>query len=165
VEAVSFYLEAYFITTLGAFGVVSVLSGPGGEADTLDDYQALFWNRPWVAAVFTVMLLSLAGIPLTAGFVGKCYVIAAGVESSLWLLVVLLVINSVIGLFYYLRVSVAMAAAGHRDDRQAGEDRAAPLSYADGLVLATLSGLLFWLGLYPAPLIRIVQTMQRSLTG
>jgi NADH-quinone oxidoreductase subunit N len=165
IEAVTFYLTAYFITTLGAFGVVSALSKPGSEAEAMDDYHGLYWRRPWMATTFTIMLLSLAGIPLTAGFVGKFYVIAAGVDSSLWLLILLLVVNSVIGLFYYLRVIVAMAADGRRDDRQAPDAQAAPVSYTDGLVLAALSGLLLWLGLYPAPLIRLVQTMQRSLIG
>ncbi len=165
VEAVTFYVAAYFITTVGAFGIVSVLSKPGCEAETMDDYRSLFWTRPWVAGVFTVMLLSLAEIPLTAGFVGKFYVFAAGVDSSLWVLLVLLVVNSVIGLFYYLRVIVVMASEEHREDRRADLVQTLPVSYADGLVLATLSGLLFWLGLYPAPLIRLIQTMQRGLIG
>lgn len=165
VEAVTFYLTAYFITTLGAFGVVSVLSKPGDEAEAMDDYRSLFWNRPWVAGVFIIMLLSLAGIPLTAGFIGKFYVIAAGVDSSLWVLIVLLVVNSVIGLFYYLRVIVVMAADERRDVRPTENAQALPVSYADGLVLAALSGCLFWLGLYPAPLIRLVQAIQRGLVG
>ena len=164
-EAVTFYLTAYFITTLGAFGVVSVLSKPGSEAEALDDYRSLFWNRPWLAGVFTIMLLSLAGIPLTAGFIGKFYVIAAGVESSLWVLIVLLVGNSVIGLFYYLRVIVIMAADGRRGVRPADTTQAPQVSYADGLVLAALSGFLLWLGLYPAPLIRLVQTIQQGVIG
>ena len=164
-EAVTFYLTAYFVTTLGAFGVVSVLSKPGSEAEALDDYRSLFWNRPWLAGVFTIMLLSLAGIPLTAGFIGKFYVIAAGVESSLWVLIVLLVGNSVIGLFYYLRVVVAMTADGRRDVRPADTAQAPHVSYADGLVLAALSGFLLWLGLYPAPLIRLVQTIQQGVIG
>ena len=71
VRAVTFYLIAYFVTTLGAFGTVAVLSGPQREADHLDDYRGLFQRRPWLAGVFTAMLLSLAGIPLTAGFIGK----------------------------------------------------------------------------------------------
>ncbi|MCC2641752.1 MAG: nuoN [Nitrospira sp.] len=165
VEAVTVYLVAYFITTLGAFGVVGVLSKSGREADTMEDYRALFWRRPWVAAAFAFMLLSLAGIPLTAGFVGKFYVIAAGAGSALWLLLLLLAVNSVIGLFYYLRVIVIMSADRGRDGRLVQEARAMPASFADGLILATLSGLLFWLGLYPAPLIALVQIMERSLAG
>lgn len=165
VEAVTVYLVAYFITTLGAFGIVSVLSKSGREADTMEDYRALFWRRPWIAAVFAIMLLSLAGIPLTAGFVGKFYVIAAGVDSTLWLLLVLLAINSVIGLFYYLRIIVVMSAERSHGDLHVEDVAVMPASFADGLVLATLSGLLFWFGLYPAPLIRLVQIMERSLAG
>ena len=108
VTAAAFYLAAYFITTLGAFGVVAVLSRPERDADRLEDYRGLVWRRPWLAGVFTAMLFSLAGIPLTAGFVGKFYVVAAGVGSALWLAVVALAINSVIGLFYYLRIVVAL---------------------------------------------------------
>src|SRR3546814_7313992 len=102
-EAVIFYLVAYFITTLGAFGVLTVLSDPVRDAEQLDDYRGLMWQRPRLALVFTAMLISLAGIPLTAGFIGKFYVAAAGIHAGLWLLVILLVVNSVIGLFYYLR--------------------------------------------------------------
>ena len=75
--AVTFYLVAYFVTTLGAFGVVTVLSTGEREAESLDDYRGLVVRRPWLAALFTAMLLSLAGIPLTAGFVGKFYLTVA----------------------------------------------------------------------------------------
>jgi len=165
VEAVSVYLVVYFITTIGAFGVVSLLSDSAREADSMEDYRALFWRRPWIAGIFSIMLLSLAGIPLTAGFIGKFYVIAAGADSSLWLLLVLLAINSVIGLFYYLRLIVAMSAdlgeAAHRRARPP----LLPIATADGLVLAALSGLLLWIGLFPSPLIRLVQIMEKSLLG
>ena len=81
-EAVSFYLVAYFITTTGAFGVLATLSDKDRDAEQMDDYRGLFWTRPWTAAIFTAMLLSLAGIPLTAGFIGKFYIVAAGVNGS-----------------------------------------------------------------------------------
>src|SRR5512146_1213519 len=108
VEAVTFYLVAYFITTLGAFGVVSVLSTGKRETDDIEDYRALFWRRPALAGVFTLMLLSLAGIPVTAGFIGKFYIVAAGASSAMWALIIILVVSSVIGLFYYLRIVAVM---------------------------------------------------------
>lgn len=165
VEAVTLYLVTYFITTLGAFGVVAVLSGSKGDADSLEDYRALFRRRPWLAAVFTTMLLSLAGIPLTAGFIGKFYVIAAGVDASLWLLLVLLVANSVIGLFYYLRVIAVLFSETDLGDRQGVRVQALSASYADGFVLAMLGGLLFWLGLFPEPILRLVRILEKSLAG
>ncbi|MCL4534804.1 MAG: hypothetical protein M1370_06545 [Bacteroidetes bacterium] len=152
--AVALYLVAYFVTTLGTFGVVTVLSGPERDADSLDDYRGLFWRRPWIAGVFTAMLLSLAGIPLTAGFVGKFYLASAGIGSALWVLVVILVVGSGIGLYYYLRVASVMFV------RQS-EGEAAPTMYpsaAGGLVLGVLSVLLLWIGLYPAPLIDLIQS-------
>ena len=111
VTAVTFYLVAYFVTTLGAFGVVTVLSTGEREAESLDDYRGLVVRRPWLAVLFTAMLLSLAGIPLTAGFVGKFYLTVAAGGAGLWPLLVVMMVTSGIGLFYYLRVIVAMFMA------------------------------------------------------
>jgi NADH-quinone oxidoreductase subunit N len=158
VEAVTFYLVAYFVTTLGAFGIVTVLSKPDRDADVLSDYQGLFWQRPWLAGVFTVMLLSLAGIPLTAGFVGKFYLFAAGVEGALWLLLIVLVIGSAIGLFYYLRIVVVMYRSPPEGAMESGT--AHPSSFAalaGSVVLAVLTLSLVWLGVYPGPVIDIIQ--------
>ncbi len=152
--AVAFYLVAYFVTTLGAFGVVTVLSGRERDADSLDDYRGLFWRRPWIAGTFTAMLLSLAGIPLTAGFVGKFYLASAGVGSALWVLVVILVVGSGIGLYYYLRVASVMFV---RQPEGAAVLATQP-SAAGGLVLGVLAVLLLWFGVYPAPLIDLIQS-------
>jgi NADH-quinone oxidoreductase subunit N len=157
--AAAFYLAAYFLTTLGAFGVVAVLSGGDRDADRMEDYRGLAWRRPWLAGVFTVMLFSLAGIPLTAGFVGKFYVVAAGVDSALWPVVLVLAINSVIGLFYYLRIIVALFA------RSGDEHLAHPETSRSGYaVLAVLTVLLVWLGIYPSPMIELIKTTVQSLT-
>lgn len=150
-EAVAFYLVAYFVTTLGAFGVIAVLSPPSGEAETLESFRGLFWRRPAVAAAFTAMLLSLAGIPLTAGFVGKFLVVAAGVGASLWLPVLVLVAGSAIGLFYYLRVVFALYAPGPQPAAVVA------LPMAGRLTLAILTVLLIGLGVYPAPLLRLIE--------
>ena len=149
--AVSYYLAAYFVTTLGAFSVITVMSGKERDADEIDDYRGLAAARPWLAGAFTVMLLSLAGIPLTAGFIGKFYVVAAGVDSALWMLVVILAVNSAIGLFYYLRIIAVMFTP-------AGEERRpyVPVSLSGVVVTALLVAVLFWLGIYPSFLIRII---------
>ena len=82
------------IMSAGAFGVVSVVSSSEKEFDDIGDYQGLFWRNPWLAVVFTGMLLSLAGIPLTVGFIGKFYLFFAGVEAGLWVLLTVLIIGS-----------------------------------------------------------------------
>jgi NADH-quinone oxidoreductase subunit N len=152
--AVTFYLIAYFVMTLGAFGVITVLSGPQREAEHLDDYRGLFWRRPWLGGTFTAMLLSLAGIPLTVGFIGKFYLVAAGVSASLWLLVVVLVLTSGIGLFYYLRVVVAIFAP---QPQTAAPTATLPL--AGTLSLAGLTAMLVGFGLLPSPLLEMIRNM------
>ena len=115
-------------------------------------YSGLFWTRPWLAGVFTAMLLSLAGIPLTMGFVAKFYVVAAGIDAALWTPVITLVIGSVIGLFYYLRIIAVMCAL----PPAAAPVRAQPGVLESGIVLAGLTVLLVVLGVYPAALIHVL---------
>jgi NADH-quinone oxidoreductase subunit N len=153
--AVAFYFSAYFVTTLGAFGVITVLSGKEKDAASLEDYRGLFWRRPWLAGTFTAMLLSLAGIPLTAGFIGKFFVMSAGVGSALWVLVTSLVLNSVIGLFYYVRIIVVMYSRPPVEESTVAVRPSRSL--AGGVVLAVLLVLLLWLGVYPNPFIQIIQ--------
>lgn len=171
VEAVTFYLVAYFVMTLGAFGVVSILTEPAGgkqatdparDADRLEDYRGLFWTRPWLSASLTLMLLSLAGIPLTVGFLGKFYVIAAGVQASLWLLVFVLVANSVIGLFYYLRIIVAMAETTRETPTFSPRIAHRRHEWAAVLSLTVLTLLLIGIGIYPDTLMRLIQTLTLS---
>ncbi len=149
--AATFYLAAYLLTTLGAFGTVTVLSRKDGDAATSDDYQGLAWRRPGPAAVLTVMLLSLAGMPLTAGFIGKFFVAAAGVNGSLWAPVSALVLGSVIGLFYYLRLISLLFS---------GPGSVIPLPHApsvvNGSLLAILVLLVLLVGVYPGPLLNII---------
>ena len=153
-EAVAFYLVAYFITTIGAFGVVTVLSDEERDADTLEDYAGLFWRMPMLAGIFTLMLLSLAGIPVTAGFLAKFYVITAGASAGIWALILILVISSVIGLFYYLRVVITMYARV-----QGKEPQAEAHAIGGNYVLVALTILLVWFGVYPGPLVNVVRKL------
>jgi len=158
VKAVTFYLVGYFVALVGSFGIVTVLSSQDRDAESIDDYRGLFWRQPGLAVIFTGMLLSLAGLPVTAGFVGKIYLVAAGVGSALWALVVVLVLTSALGLFYYLRIVAAMYAQPPVEAAEAPAATAA-FSLADLLVLGTLGLLTVWLGVYPSPLIHMIQTM------
>jgi NADH-quinone oxidoreductase subunit N len=159
VTAVTFYLLAYFVTTLGAFGVITILSDGERDADAMWHYHGLGWSKPWLAAILTAMMLSLAGIPLTAGFIGKFFVVAAGIDSALWTLVVILVINSAIGLYYYLRVIIALYSHPKEDESGASLATIPTFSLAGSVVLAALTLILLWLGVYPAPLMHVIQAM------
>ena len=107
----SMYMAVYAFTSIGAFGVVTLMSSPyrlSGEADELTHYQGLFWRRPVLTAVMTIMMLSLAGIPLTAGFITKLFAILAAVQGTNWFLAAMIILGSAIGLFYYLRVLLTL---------------------------------------------------------
>lgn len=160
-EAVTYYVLAYVTTILGAFGTIAVLSHHQHEWTLLDEYRGLFWRQPWLASVFAVMFLSLAGIPLTAGFVGKFYVLSAGVTAALWVLVGVVVVNSAIGLFYYLRVTVTLFMP--LSEGQKTSPRLPPVPVAGGITLAVLTFIVLWLGVYPAPVMRLIQTSVASL--
>ncbi|HLX76709.1 MAG TPA: NADH-quinone oxidoreductase subunit N [Terriglobales bacterium] len=153
VQAVTFYLVAYFVTIIGAFGVVTMLSNGEKDAESLEAYRGLFWRRPALAGVMTAMLLSLTGIPVTAGFIGKFYVVAAGASSSAWALIIILVVSSVIGAFYYLRVIFALYAGAPAERRA----EVAPRMALGSSVLVVLTVLLIWLGVYPAPLLHVIR--------
>jgi NADH-quinone oxidoreductase subunit N len=107
--AVLFYLIAYTFTTLGAFGVVAFVGNRKDERLLVDDWAGLGASRPGVALAMTIFLLSLGGVPPTGGFLGKFYLFKAAMESpQLTWLVVLGVLNSVVSVYYYLRIAVAM---------------------------------------------------------
>ena len=171
-EAVGIYLLTYSITTLAAFGVITMLSNPvDHEAEALSDYRGLFWRHPGLAAILTLALLSLAGVPLTAGFLGKFYVMGAGVDERQWLLLGALVAGSAVGLYFYLRAMIELylhATAGPPLTTAAALSPAAspsmpsavapPLRWAQdagGGTLIVLLLLMLALGFYPAPFIAL----------
>ncbi|HLK04165.1 MAG TPA: NADH-quinone oxidoreductase subunit N [Candidatus Acidoferrum sp.] len=106
--AILFYLLSYALVKVGAFTIVSQIGGAGEKHLSLDDYAGLGERQPWVAASLSVFLLSLLGLPVTAGFFGKFYVFTAAVHSKLIWLAIIMAVNSIIGAYYYLRVIVYM---------------------------------------------------------
>ena len=141
--AVAFYLTAYFITTLGAFGVITALSDEGEDLENLSSYSGLIWRHPLHAVILALMMFSLAGLPVSAGFMGKWYILWAGVASNLWLPVAVLIFTSILGLSYYLRVIITLFA---QEEPQATPTR----SLSTTMTLIALTLLLLWLGVYPS---------------
>ena len=152
--AATFYITVYIITMLGAFGMVTLISRSDDEAMNIKAYRGLFWRKPVLAASFTLILLSLAGIPITAGFISKYFLLTAGIEESKWLLAFTLVVGSVIGLYYYLRVIVAMMTKEGNTVPGASLSRIS--YYAGVLVLVILGVLIIELGTGPAWLIDVI---------
>ncbi|MCO5284861.1 MAG: NADH-quinone oxidoreductase subunit N [Chitinophagaceae bacterium] len=147
VEASSFYLLIYFISMLAAFGMIIYLSGRGNELEMVEDYRGLFWRKPIAATVFTVIMLSLAGVPLTAGFMGKFMVLSAGMGAKGLFLLFVLVVSSTIGLFYYLRVIAVMLSG--REAALGSQPETGRHSIVFTAVMAALFILLLWAGIYP----------------
>ncbi|SEA32335.1 NADH-quinone oxidoreductase subunit N [Microbulbifer marinus] len=171
-EAVIYYLVAYVITTLGAFAVVGLIAdsamaqAPGGAGpinDSTSDpfqrdyYRGLLWRSPWLACCLAAMLLSLAGIPLTIGFIGKFYIFAAGVQGQMWMLLAAVVIGSALGLFYYLRLLLTMV---QRDPEPASAAVGGVRIATSGqILLLSLTAALLLFGVFPQILINWINAL------
>ena len=155
VEAATFYLVSYFITIIGAFVIIGMISTEEREGMEMADYRGLYWRHPWLSVALSAMMFSLAGIPLTSGFIAKYYILAAGLSNKLWTLIIILVINSALGVYYYLRVTVEMFS------NVSEEEKAGFISpnvgILGGLLIAVLTVALIWLGVYPTGLIDSIQ--------
>ena len=152
--AILFYLLGYALVKVGAFTIVSEIGGQGERHLTLDDFAGLGTRQPYAAAAMTVFMLSLLGMPITAGFFGKFYVFKAAINSKLIWLAVLMTINSVIGVYYYLRLIVVMYMREHQGDVPA--DSAKSLSPTAAMVVVVTVAATIYLGLFPNHVLGIV---------
>ena len=146
--AILFYLLAYAVTNLAAFGVIALLGTKDAANDELRDYAGLWHSRPALAGLMTVCLLSLGGLPPTVGFIGKWYIFSAAVGAGYYGLAVIGVLTSVISVFFYLRVVVMMYMS----------DRAAtavfpPVSTVGMAALVASIVVIFTLGILPTPVL------------
>ncbi len=157
-ESILFYLVGYAAVNLGAFGALAALARAGREPLTYDDLAGLATRRPALAAALTVFLVSLAGIPVSAGFVGKFYLFSAAVHSNLVLLALVGVLMSVVSAYYYLRVVVVMYMR-----EPVGEDTWAPVGAGAGLALGVSAFVVLLFGVYPAPLLAWARAAAASL--
>ena len=143
-EAILFYLLAYAVTNLGAFGVVAVLETPDRSFDEIGDFAGLWDNRPGLAALMTLFLLSLGGFPPFAGFIAKWYVFSAAVRAGENWLAIVGVLSSVVSVFFYLRIVVMMYMTPAQ--RPSG---AAPVPLVAGAALVASAAAVFYLGILP----------------
>jgi NADH-quinone oxidoreductase subunit N len=150
--AVLFYLLAYTFTTVGAFGVIGLCARAGEEAVHVGDYAGLARRHPVLAAVLTLFLLSLIGIPPLAGFVAKFYLFGSAVRGGYIWLTVIAVLNSAIAAYYYLRV-IVFAYMREPD----GDGLAIAPSLAGGLALTIALVGIVLIGLVPAPFADLAQ--------
>jgi NADH-quinone oxidoreductase subunit N len=150
--AVVFYLVTYALTMIAAFGAIAALSSGAATRDTdsISSLRGLFWTQPALAAVLTLSLLSLAGIPPAIGFIAKMYIFAAGIHTALWTLTAIMVVSSVIGLFYYLNIILVMSM----------RPRAITSGRLGGrLAITALSMPILVFGIAPQPLVALLRVV------
>jgi len=160
VTAILFYSLAYACMTIGAFGMVVLLQRGTGQGEQIDDFSGLAQKSPLAAGVMLLFLLSLTGIPPTAGFVGKLLLFGAAIQAGYVWLAIIAVVNSAISLFYYMRVAMAMYM---RDVPAQGIG----LSRSPGLTVALFlaAGLTLLLGLFPGWLLEMARASAAGIIG
>jgi NADH-quinone oxidoreductase subunit N len=153
-DASIFYLFAYGIATVGAFGVVTLVRDSAGEVTDLNRWSGLGKRSPWVATAFAGFLLAFAGIPLTSGFIGKFSIFSAAYESGSTAILITGVLSSAIAAFFYIRVIVLMF---FKDPVEDGTSVVIPSVYTQITIIVS-SVVTFALGIYPTPLINFIQS-------
>lgn len=160
VETTLVYIAGYTLMTLTAFGVVTVLSSAstgreaGEDAQLSDQYHGLFWRQPLLAMSLAIAMLSLAGMPLTLGFIGKFYLFSVGVQGLMWVLLWALVIGSAISIYYYIRIIFVMTLPPKETEYPHPSISVTDLSAVSALGIA-----LIVIGVYPAPLIDTIRSL------
>jgi NADH-quinone oxidoreductase subunit N len=153
IAAVIFYLLTYAVMNLGAFAVVQLIARASDRRTEVEDYNGIGFQSPWLAFCLSLFLLSLLGMPLTAGFIGKVMVFRAALDRGYYLLVVIGVLNTAISAYYYLRLIIVMF---FRERTTVWNAPQIPASIAVALVITILG--VFYLGLFPGRIINALQT-------
>src|SRR6202000_2201956 len=160
IAAACFYTATYAAMNVGAFAVITQISGYDEHARTIDDYTGLGQKRPWLAALLAFFLLSLIGIPFTGGFFGKFYVFSAAIHGgNVWLAVIGL-LNSGVACFYYLRLLAAVYTKPGAESARPTELRPISIPAAVGLTLAALATLI--LGILPGGAVSFAEYASHS---
>jgi NADH-quinone oxidoreductase subunit N len=153
IASVIFYLLTYAVMNLGAFAVVQIIGRAGDRRTEVEDYNGIGFQSPWLAFALSLFLLSLLGMPPTAGFMGKVLVFGAALEQHYYALVVIGVLNTAVSAYYYLRLIIVMF---FRDRTTVWHAPAVPASVQLALLLTILG--VFYLGLFPGRVINSLQT-------
>jgi NADH-quinone oxidoreductase subunit N len=151
-SAVAFYLLTYAVMNMGAFAVVTLIARRGDQRTNVDDYNGIGFASPVLAFSLSIFLLSLLGMPLTAGFMGKIVVFSEALKQGYVWLVVIAVLNTAVSAYYYLRLIIVMF---FRDRTADWELPRVPASVAVALILTILG--VFYLGLFPGRVISVFQ--------
>lgn len=158
-EVIGIYLISYLFSSIGAFGIVNIITTFDNKSDTLSVYRGLFWREPILSIVFTIIILSLAGLPITLGFIGKFYLLLIGISNKLWLFIIIMIISSVISMLYYLKIIINLYVSPIQhynfDCNYTGNWCYSP----NGIMIILSSVVVLVFGLYPQPMINLIYFM------
>ncbi|PPI88218.1 NADH-quinone oxidoreductase subunit NuoN [Candidatus Pantoea edessiphila] len=163
-ETSEIYVVSYLISNLGIFGVISLISNDNDmDTDSIDHYRGLFWSDPFLSTVMTIMMLSLAGIPITLGFIGKFYVILLSITTHLWFLIGGIIISSTIGLYYYLKIILSFY---YRNSKENNNSKLINFTISNSwsliavkIILSITAFLTILLGVFPQPLMNLIKVV------
>lgn len=157
-QAVLFYAAAYALMDLGAFGALALLADGDEDPDELEDFRQLGYRSPGRAALLAVSLLSLAGLPPTAGFFGKFLIFTATLKAGYTGLALIGIAGAVVSVYYYMKVAVALYLQGRETAQET-----LPLGWPAAVAATGIVTLILWLGALPAPLLAFIDCIGRNL--
>ncbi|XBC38865.1 MAG: NADH-quinone oxidoreductase subunit N [Buchnera aphidicola (Melaphis rhois)] len=162
-EVVGVCLIGYLLSSIGIFGLISIVSSLNNESksDSITFYRGLFWSNPIFSSIMTIMLLSLSGIPMTIGFIGKFYILSLIVKENFWFLGIIFLIGSIIGMYSYLRIITCLYLKPLDSNSEMIHLNSSHRNHIIFLLIISLMVLL--LGVYPNIVIDIVSTSEPIL--
>jgi len=157
--AIMFYLTVYALMDLGAFGTLATLSAEEEDLDALDDFRGLAYVHPWRCALITISLVSLAGLPPTAGFMGKFILFRAVLQARFVVLAVIGMVTVIVSIYFYFKIIVALFM--HPTERKPAAPDLDLFARIAGIVVLIL---ILWLGLLPSSLLSVIAGIVSSLS-
>lgn len=158
-EVSAIYLCSYLFSNIAFFGIINLISysHKKNNSNLLYSYQGLFWSQPLLSSILTLVLLSLAGIPITLGFIGKFYILSIIIKEHLWTIGFSFLIGTILGLYCYLRIILNLYLNPPKLSNQCLNITKNWFYTPSGIVICISGIMLLILGIYPNPLIRLVQ--------
>ncbi|QCI15857.1 NADH-quinone oxidoreductase subunit N [Buchnera aphidicola] len=161
-ETTTIYLFNYLLSNIVCFGIINLIENTNRQHynNSITSYKGLFWSQPILSSILTLALLSLSGIPMTLGFIGKFYILSIIIKERLWMIGISFAIGTILGLYCYLRILLNLYLSPVKYPERTLNISSNLIYTPTKIVIFILGILLFILGLYPDPLMKLVQLFQ-----
>lgn len=158
-ETSAIYLSSYLFSNIAFFGIVYVVTNmyKNNNSDSIESYQGLFWYHPLLSMILTLVMLSLAGIPLTLGFISKFYILSIIIQEQLWIISLMFFVGTLLGLYSYLRIILTLYSKPSEVMKNHMKVSNYSMYNASGIIIFFSGIILFVLGVYPNELIHLIR--------